>query len=49
MGLTPELLEWNKNVFGDLFKEKRKFLRRLVGIQRAQDKSNNKFLMDLNN
>lgn len=45
--MAPHLMDWNKQVFGDIFKRKKEILRRPAGIQGAMDKRNNRFLHDL--
>nr|KYP56524.1 Putative ribonuclease H protein At1g65750 family [Cajanus cajan] len=45
--LTQSLQDWNRNVFGNIFYEKRRLLRRLNGIARKLTHEVNPFLEDL--
>ncbi|KAL4391859.1 hypothetical protein AHAS_Ahas03G0287200 [Arachis hypogaea] len=45
--MTTSLKEWNKQVFGNLFKKKRRILNRIVGIQKVPSYGENPFLEDL--
>ncbi|KAK9937007.1 hypothetical protein M0R45_013825 [Rubus argutus] len=45
--LTAALKNWNDNVFGNIFKRKRKLLNRLAGIQNCMDRGTNPFLLNL--
>lgn len=45
--LAYQLREWNKEIFGEIFKQKKIIIRGLAGIQQAVDKNNNRFLIKL--
>ncbi|XP_061998979.1 uncharacterized protein LOC133716290 [Rosa rugosa] len=45
--LSKALAQWNKDVFGHLFHRKRKLLARIGGIQKARDRHDNPFLINL--
>ncbi|KAL4300764.1 hypothetical protein AHAS_Ahas17G0233500 [Arachis hypogaea] len=45
--LTTALKKWNREVFGNVFKRKRKLLGRIAGIQKTQSYGRNPFLEDL--
>lgn len=45
--MVENLSNWNKQVFGDIFKQKKQLILRLNGIQWAQDREFNLFLHDL--
>lgn len=45
--LIPALLDWNKNVFGNIHKKKKELLARINGIQGASSYGHNPFLDDL--
>ncbi|XP_024156202.1 uncharacterized protein LOC112164205 [Rosa chinensis] len=45
--LCAALSQWNKEVFGHLFQRKRKLLARIGGIQKARDRYENPFLINL--
>lgn len=46
--LTPNLIKWNRDIFGSLFSKKKWLFTRLVGIKKAQDWSRNTCLAKLN-
>ncbi|KAL6145634.1 hypothetical protein ACLB2K_056320 [Fragaria x ananassa] len=45
--LASTLVDWNKNVFGNIFKQKRILSARICGIQRSLGRGPNQFLQDL--
>ncbi|XP_050386378.1 uncharacterized protein LOC126802738 [Argentina anserina] len=45
--MAAALSNWNKEVFGHLFQKKKKLLARIGGIQRARDRYENPFLINL--
>ncbi|KAF7831333.1 ribonuclease H [Senna tora] len=47
--LTPVLLQWNKNIFGNIFKRKKRLISIIEGIQRVANHCENRFLYKLEN
>ncbi|RYQ95391.1 uncharacterized protein [Arachis hypogaea] len=45
--LKNDLLKWNKDIFGNIFKANRTILNRITGIQRSASYGNNPFLEEL--
>lgn len=45
--LSTALSRWNKDVFGHLFHKKKRLLARIAGIQKARDRFENPFLINL--
>ncbi|XP_004292397.1 PREDICTED: uncharacterized protein LOC101292185 [Fragaria vesca subsp. vesca] len=45
--LANSLIDWNKNVFGNIFKQKRILNARICGIQKCLGRGHNLFLQDL--
>lgn len=45
--LSKAIMQWNFDVFGNIFTRKRRLLARIGGIQRDRDRSDNPFLIKL--